>query len=80
MQYVYLLESLQYPRQTYVGMTGNLRARIAQHNAGQSIHTAKYKPWRVVSYFAFTDENKAVAFERYLKTASGRAFAQKRLR
>ncbi|MBI3704375.1 MAG: GIY-YIG nuclease family protein [Rhizobiales bacterium] len=80
MKYVYFLESVRDPKQTYVGLTGNLRARIASHNAGQSMHTAKFKPWRLVSYFAFSDENKAVAFERYLKTASGRAFARKRLR
>ncbi|MBI5912262.1 MAG: GIY-YIG nuclease family protein [Betaproteobacteria bacterium] len=80
MRYVYLLESIQHPRQTYVGLTDDLRSRLAAHNSGQSIHTAKFKPWRLVSYFAFSDENKAVAFERYLKTASGRAFALKRLR
>jgi len=34
----------------------------------------------LVTYVAFSDEQKAVAFERYLKTASGRAFAKKRLR
>jgi hypothetical protein len=33
----------------------------------------------VKSYFAFSDEQRAVEFERYLKTASGRAFAKKRL-
>jgi putative endonuclease len=32
------------------------------------------------TYVAFADEAKAVAFERYMKTASGRAFAKKRLR
>jgi len=80
MKYVYFLESVSNPEQTYVGLTGNLRSRLAAHNAGQSIHTAKLKPWRVVSYFAFSDENKAVVFERYLKTASGRAFSRKRLR
>ncbi len=80
MKYVYFIESVCNPERTYVGLTDNLRARVTAHNAGQSIHTAKFKPWRVVSYFAFSDENKAVAFERYLKTASGRAFARKRLR
>jgi len=45
-----------------------------------SHHTAKFKPWRLVTYVAFSDKAKAVAFERYLKTASGRAFAKKRLR
>jgi len=33
-----------------------------------------------VTYIAFSDEQKAIEFERYLKSASGRAFANKRLR
>ena len=80
MIYVYLLESVSLPGQFYVGLTDDLRARLAAHNAGQSPHTAKFKPWRLVTYVAFSDKAKAVAFERYLKTASGRAFAKKRLR
>ena len=80
MKYVYLLESINYPEEFYVGLTDDLRARFAAHNAGQSPHTAKFKPWRLVTYLAFSDESKAVAFERYLKTGSGRAFAKKRLR
>jgi hypothetical protein len=36
----------------------------------------KPKP-RIVTYVAFSDDAKAIAFERYLKTASGRAFANK---
>ena len=80
MKYVYLLQSIGHPAETYVGLTDNLRSRFAAHNAGGSIHTAKYKPWRLVTYIAFSDDEKAVAFERYLKTASGRAFANKRLR
>ena len=80
MKYVYLLQSIDHPEEVYVGLTDDLRTRLASHNAGQSPHTAKFKPWRLVTYLAFSDEAKAVAFERYLKTASGRAFAKKRLR
>ncbi|MFL4968500.1 MAG: GIY-YIG nuclease family protein [Xanthobacteraceae bacterium] len=80
MKYVYLLESINFPEEIYIGLTDDLRARFAAHNAGQSLHTAKFKPWRLVTYLAFSDESKAIAFERYLKTASGRAFARKRLR
>ena len=80
MKYVYLLESIDHPDQNYVGLANDLRARLAAHNAGGSPHTAKYKPWRLVTYLAFSDETKAVAFERYMKSASGRAFAKKRLR
>ena len=73
-------ESVEHPDESYVGLTDNLKARLAAHNAGHSPHTAKFKPWRLVTYIAFSDEAKAVAFERYLKSASGRAFAKKRLK
>jgi len=80
MKYVYLLESIKFPDETYVGLTGNLRARLAAHNSGHAKHTSKFKPWRLVTYLGFSDPEKAVAFERYLKSSSGRAFAKKRLR
>jgi putative endonuclease len=79
MKYVYLLQSLSHPYQRYVGMTADIDQRLAAHNAGQSTHTAKYRPWTMISYLAFTDEAKAIAFVKYLKTGSGRAFAEKRL-
>jgi putative endonuclease len=80
MKYIYLLEIIEHPEQNYVGLTDDLRARLKVHNSGGSSHTTKYKPWQLITYVAFSDEAKAVAFERYMKTASGRAFANKRLR
>lgn len=79
MKYVYILQSLSTPERRYVGLTKDLKARLAKHNAGEVSHTSKFCPWRVQTYFAFSEEERAVAFERYLKTASGRAFARKRL-
>jgi putative endonuclease len=72
--------SVKFKDESYVGLTDDLRARLAAHNAGNSQHTSKYRPWRLVTYLAFADEPKTVEFERYLKSASGRAFANKRLR
>jgi predicted GIY-YIG superfamily endonuclease len=80
MKYVYLLESINSPSEIYVGLTDDLRKRLAAHNAGQSAHTQKFKPWRLVSYVALSSDTKAVAFERFLKSGSGRAFLKKRLR
>jgi predicted GIY-YIG superfamily endonuclease len=80
MKYVYFLESIDHPDRNYVGLPDDLRDRLKTHNAGGSPHTAKFKPWRLVTYVAFSDEAKAIAFERYMKSASGRAFAKKRLR
>jgi len=78
MYYVYLIQSIQFPEIVYVGFTKDLKKRFLCHNSGGSIHTAKYKPWKLISYFAFADEKKAIAFEKYLKSQSGRAFAKKR--
>jgi len=79
MIYVYILQSLQQPERYYVGITRNLRSRLSKHNAGEVSHTSKYAPWKVKTYIAFSDEEQAFAFEKYLKSASGRAFAKKRL-
>ena len=79
MHYVYLLESDASPGKRYVGLTADLKRRLAEHNAGTSAHTSKYIPWRLVTYVAFSNEQKAISFERYLKAGSGHAFASKRL-
>ena len=79
MHYVYLIESLSEHGQRYVGVTVDLKQRLDEHNAGKSFHTTKYKPWRLVTYIAFAERTKAEAFERYLKSGSGHAFARKRL-
>jgi predicted GIY-YIG superfamily endonuclease len=77
--YVYILESKTTPGHFYVGLTDELGARLAKHNAGGVPHTARWKPWRIKSAIAFTDRERAAAFETYLKTGSGRAFSKKRL-
>jgi putative endonuclease len=79
MHYVYLLRSVGYTDQTYIGYTTDMKARLRVHNAGGSSHTRKYRPWRLVTYLAFSDNHQAMAFERYLKSHSGKAFASKRL-
>jgi len=79
MFYVYIIRSENYPDQFYTGFSVNVEERIKRHNSGESIYTNKYKPWRLVYYCAFNDKKKALAFEKYLKTASGIAFRNKRL-
>jgi putative endonuclease len=79
MFYVYILRSKSRPDQTYIGSTNDLRWRLAQHNAGKSIHTNKFKPWNLMAYVALSDKLLAETFERYLKTGSGRAFAKRHL-
>ena len=79
LKYVYILQSKQGAEHFYTGITDDLDARLSKHNSGEVAHTSKYRPWQVKSYVAFTDDIRAFAFEKYLKSGSGRAFAKKHL-
>ena len=79
MFYVYLLKSVDHPDRRYTGFTTDVPARLKAHTAGDSPHTSKSRPWRLIAYFAFEDERKAREFEYYLKSGSGKAFANKRI-
>ena len=74
---VYMLQSEKHPAQRYVGVTSKLRQRIAEHNSGKSTHTDEFRPWRLVAAVWFQDEPQALTFEGYLKSGSGRAFANR---
>jgi len=78
MHYIYLLKSLSHPDKIYIGNTVDLMQRISVHNSGGSVYTRPYRPWELIVYLGFKDKLKATAFEKYLKSGSGRAFAQKR--
>ena len=77
MHYTYILRSISNPDKTYVGYTSNLKARFKTHNSGQSISTAKNISWELEFYSAFDTKEKALAFEKYLKSGSGKAFTKK---
>ena len=79
MFYVYIIQSIPYPKQLYTGFSENIDHRLEEHNNGKSFHTNKFKPWKILYYCAFDDKKKALNFEKYLKTASGIAFRNKRL-
>jgi predicted GIY-YIG superfamily endonuclease len=61
-------------------VTSDLASRLQGHNEGCCRHTAAGRPWHVDVVIEFGDERRAVAFERYLKSGSGCAFAQRHLR
>lgn len=75
--YVYILRSVSHAEETYVGLTDDLKARLAKHNEGGSPHTAKYRPWVIETAVAFSTREKAAAFEAYLKTGSGHEFRRR---
>jgi putative endonuclease len=78
MHCAYILQSIPHPERFYYGSTADLRNRLATHNAGGNISTAQYRPWTLAWYGGFLGKETATHFERYLKTASGKAFARKR--
>jgi putative endonuclease len=77
--YVYILQSINVPDQVYIGWTTDLRERLAVHNGGRSAHTCKFRPSKIVFYAGFDSKEKAIQFERYLKSGSGTAFRNRHL-
>jgi putative endonuclease len=78
-RFVYIIRSLADGR-PYIGLTSDVSARLAPHNAGHSAYTARYKPWQLVVSIEFADESTAVRFDRYLKSGSGHAFTKRHFR
>lgn len=79
MFYVYILKSTNFPKEHYVGYSEDLKSRVKAHDWGDSKHTSKFKPWKLICYLGFVDERSAKEFEYYLKTGLGRAFLKRHL-
>ena len=79
-RFVYILRSCSTPGRYYTGLICYVEGRLAAHNAGRCTHTADGGPWEFYVIIEFSDEKRAVGFERYLKSGSGVAFAQRHLR
>ena len=79
-RYVYVLGSRADSTRYYTGVTNDWHARLDAHNAGRCSHTADGRPWGLDVLIHFGDERRALAFERYLKSGSGSAFAKRHLR
>lgn len=76
MQFVYLLKCND--NSIYTGCTSNLENRIIRHNRGEVHYTRNRLPVDLITYIAFKQKHKAYFFEKYLKSGSGKAFANKR--
>jgi putative endonuclease len=77
---VYVLKNSDHPARFYTGVTADLSARLEAHNAGRCLHTAKHRPWAVAVFVQFADEQRAIQFEKYLKSGSGAEFARRHFR
>jgi putative endonuclease len=61
----------------YVGVTSDITRRLDTHNSGGSVHTRAWRPWRLAVSLEFGTESRALQFESYLKSGSGRAFMRR---
>jgi len=77
---VYVIESESDPTRYYIGLTADLARRIEAHNTGRSRYTRSFRPLRLVVRVEFAMADRAVQFERYLKSHSGRAFLSRHIR
>ena len=77
MFYTYIIESAEHPGRRYIGHTADLKQRVSDHNSGKCPTTRKLKPWKLRVYLGFEDLACAQKFERYLKSGSGHAFANR---
>jgi putative endonuclease len=76
-RFVYVLRNANEDPHYYVGLTSDVDARLTDHNTGRCPHTAIRRPWQRHVVIEFPDEHRAIRFERYLKSGSGRAFAKR---
>ena len=70
------MRSMKDPERQYIGRTADMASRLQSHNAGESPQTARQAPWQVVVLMQFVDEQRALDFEKFLKSGSGRAFVK----
>jgi hypothetical protein len=75
MRYVYLLQSEAVTGQRYVGVTSDLKQRLADHNAGKSPHTSKRRDRHGILTCAHVDK-----YLRDPKRPRGNGAAQSRNR
>jgi len=71
MVWVYAISSL-IRNYIYVGMTTDLNARVARHNAGREKTTKPYKPFVLLYSERCLDRTKARKREKYWKSGVGK--------
>ncbi len=77
MHFVYILRCAD--GTFYTGCTSDLTERLHRHQSGYVTYTQSRLPIALVFQAGFPDQQKAYAFEKYLKSGSGVAFRNKHL-
>jgi len=76
---MYYIYSLKCRDGYYAGCTDDVDDRVDRHQKGHIPATANRLLVTLEFYFALNDKYKAFAFEKYLKSGSGRAFIKRHL-
>jgi len=71
--FVYVIIS-QKRKYIYVGITHNLSARIARHNAGREVASRAYRPFKLIYNEKLSSRIDARIREKYLKSGVGKEF------
>lgn len=77
--YVYVLRSLR-DKETYTGVTGDLRKRFKQHNDGETTSTKGRRPLELIYYEMCKHEHDARSRELFLKSGMGKRYLKNRLK
>ena len=72
MYYTYVLQSLK-DKKLYIGFSSNLKRRFAEHQDGKNQSTKFRRPFELIFYEAFKNENDAKRREEYFKTSKGKS-------
>lgn len=79
MFYVYVLRSIK-DCKLYNGYTNNLKRRFQEHNDGLVLSTKNRKPFELIYYESYCNQQDATSREKYFKTQWGRNYIKKVLK
>lgn len=79
MYYVYRIRSRNHPEHSFIGISRDVKKRLACHNGGQVEATQEFRPWKLSFYAAFSHKQRAKEFEAFLKSPEGKTFARQHL-
>ena len=79
MYYVYILRSLK-DRKLYCGYSSNLKKRFISHNNGEIKVTKYRRPFDLIYYEAYKNQQDATTREKFFKTQWGRNYLKKVLK
>lgn len=72
MFFVYIIVSKSKGLRFYVGMTQNVKKRIAEHNSGRTKSTKGYITWELFFFESYNTRLEAREKEKYYKSGIGK--------